>query len=434
MASRSLDGPAVRVVTVAVFVLACVATAVWFFASMGGRFPGVAADGYQVDFRTHDVDNLIPDAEVRIAGVLVGRVVERELEDGAARLRLEIAPEHAPLHEGVTVRIGLKSLVGASYVDVVDGTGPELPGHAMLPDSAVVPSVEVDDVIAALPPETRTALSTAVQSLGTATAGRQPEIEQLMAGLGDVAEGSRTALDAIAAQSADLEALTREATRLLDTLDTGQGQIATVVEQAQRLTRATSGQREALEATVRALPAVLDSAESATHDVTTLSAALAPVAADLNGAAPPLNEALVLLPDVTTDLRGLLPALDEVLDEAPNTLERTPTLRDDVALLTPQLRTLLADANPLLGYLAPYGRDTGAMLASFGASFETRSENGLHVARLAPIVNSSSFRGYPLETQELDPTHWTNPYPKAGEAGAPKPFEGEYPRVERAPR
>lgn len=425
----------VRDGSLAAFLTVCLVLAGVFFVQMGGRIPVIAEIGeYRVSFMSQDIDNLYNDADVTIAGVVVGKVTGRTPEEGRVRVELTLYPEYAPLHQGATVRVGVKSLVGASAVTVVDGQGPEIDEGTTLPDSVVGTPVQVHDVIDQLSPQTRGDLGSTIQSLGVGTRGQAPNIDQLMQGVGKLANGGVDALDAVAAQSDDLRALSGEATRLLDALDTRQGRIAQVVRDADTLTRATAGQRTALEDSVRQLPGTLASARTATGRLSELSGALAPVAANLNRAAPDLNSALVQLPETTADLRGLLPALDGALDRAPATLERVPTLGADVRGLVEPARTVLADANPMLDFAAPYGRDVGAMLESCGSTFENRSENGLHTVRLAPILNQQAVRNIPLPTATLDPTNWNNPYPRPGDAGDVGPFGGAYPRLERAPR
>lgn len=417
------------------FVAACLALLGYFYVSMGGHIPGIAEeDDYKLSFTSSDIDNLMPNGEVRLAGVTIGRVTDRVNEGDKVRVSFDVQPEFAPLHRGVKLRVGLKGLVGDSYVEVVDGKGPPIPSGTAIPGKAVGPSVQVHNVIAGLKPKTRKALSSSLQSLGRGTKGQGRNVDQLMDGLGRLGREGTTALDAIAAQSEDLKALAGEATQLLNALDTGRGQIASVVRDANTLTKATAGQRQNLEKTVRQLPGTLVSARAATGDLTELSGSLAPVTADLRRAAPNLDQALRQLPAVTKDVRGLLPALNGVLDSAPATLDRVPTLGSDVRGLVPPAQNLLADANPMLAYLKPYGRDLGAMLANFGASFESKAEDGLNTVRLAPIINSGSVRNMPLPVEGLDPTHWSNPYPKPGQAGNPAPFTGPYPRVERTPR
>ncbi|MBA0126770.1 MCE family protein [Haloechinothrix sp. YIM 98757] len=422
--------------SVAGFVAIFVFGFAFLWTQAGGVVPGVNdADDYQVAFQTDDVKNVRADSDVTVAGVVVGRVAEQTLEDDGARMVLSLDREVAPLHEGAAVRVGMKSVTGQSQVAIEDGDGPELPDGATLPKSAVRPAVEIDEVLKALDSETREALSETVRSLGEATKGSDKDIQKLMSGLGDLGREGHTALDAIAAQSDDLKTLTKEASTLLDALDTGRGQIANVVRDANRLAESTAGQDEAIKRTMRSMPELLDAARTATGELGELSKPLDPVAADLRAAAPDLDQALHQLPAVSADLRGLLPDLDGVLDKAPATLNRVPTFGTDVRSLVPEAELLLRDVNPMLAYLEPYGRDVGAMLTNFGDSMNKVVENGVvRPLRLAPIFNTGSLRGGTEPLTELDPNHWNNPYPAPGQAADPAPFEGDYPKVERAPK
>ncbi len=409
----------------------------WFFlwTQANGPLPGfLQADDYRVSFYSDDVKNLHEAGEVSVAGVKVGQVVEQTIEDDATRVTVELSRDVVPLHEGVRVRIGVKELVGSSYVDIVDGAGAPIADGTTLPDSAVIPAVDIDELIETFDKETREGLRGTFRSLGAATENSAEDISKLMSGLGKLGREGHTALDAIATQSDDLKALTRHTTALLAALDTGRGQIATVVEDARRLTEATAGQRGDIEDTMRAMPTLLDSAKKATGELGSLSQDLAPVAANLKRAAPDLNEALLQLPAATTDLRGLLPALDGTLDAAPATLDRVPTFGSDVRALVPGADLMLRDVNPMLAYMKPYGRDLGSMFANFGASMDVKVENGLRPVRLAAVLNSASVRGVPLDLSGVDPLYWDNPYPAPGQAANVEPWRGEYPRVERAPK
>ncbi len=404
----------------------------YYLTEVGAEIPGITAtDDYQVAFRADDVKNLQVGGDVSIAGVVVGEVSDQQVSGPGARVVLDISPEAAPLHQGAHVRVGMKSVVGQSYVDVVDGDGAVIPSGAALPGSAVQPTVDIDEVISTFDPGTRRALRGTLRSLGAATAGTARDVDRMMTGLGDLGREGHTALQALAAQSGDLQALTREATVLLNALDTGRGQISTVVRDAQRLTEATAGQRAAIARTVRAMPALTYRARAATAKLEELAVPLTPVAADLERAAPELNRALVQLPSVSRDLRGLLPALDATLDRAPATLDRIPPVGADVRALIPRASLTLRDVNPALTYVMPFGTDIGAMFASFGASMDVVAENGVRPVRLAPIFNTGTIRGNPAPITR-DPFNWNNPYPRPGQAGHPAPFRGEYPRVERA--
>lgn len=415
---------------VVVFTAACVAGFFLLWVKSGGGVVGFThSNNYRLTFETDDVKNLRDLGDVSIAGVRVGQVESTEIDGGKAKVVISIDDDVAPLHSGATVRVGVKSLVGSSYVEVIDGNGSSIANNTKLAAESVIPAVDVDELLSTLNPKTRRALSGAVQSLAKATGGTQEQFDQVMTGLGQIGDGAN-ALDALAAQSDDLQELSRQATVLLNALDTGRGQIADLVGDAQRLTAASAGERNALEETVQALPALVRSAANGAQSLEELSGPLAPIASDLRKAAPDLNTALINLPATTNDLRGLLPSLNGTLDAAPATLSQVPALANDARALLPSLHTLLRDVDPMLSYMAPYGLDLGALFANFGASFDTVAEDGIKPIRLTATAEGlGSIKGLPIKLPPT-PFFWTNPYPAPHSADQPGPFKGNYPQVQ----
>src|SRR5439155_19031153 len=128
----------------------------------------------------------------------------------------------------------------------------------------------------------------------------------------------------------------------------------------------TSDGRADLEASMRALPSVLEATKSASDKLDELAGALAPVSRDLNAASPALTSAMRRLPEASSQLRGTLPPLDGALDEAPNTLDRVATFRSDTDDLIGPGVQILRDIDPMLGYIRPYGHDLAALFTNFG--------------------------------------------------------------------
>lgn len=388
---------------------------------------------YELTLTAQDADNLVEHGRVEIAGVTVGAVETTEVTPAGAQVVISLSPEYAPLHQGATVRVGNRSLVEETYLDLRDGTGPELPSGTVLPPSAVHTSTQVRDLLYTLDQPTRTALTQLVRSGGPATLGTTEQVGQLFAGLGKLGREGNTALDAIAAQSADLRKLTRDTTAIFKALDTGQGQIVSLVDNADRLTAASASQRGAIEATMRKLPGVLDSAHTAADNLTDLSGALQPVAAGLRSAGPRLNDAVNHLPEVSTKLRKLLPTLDDTMDQAPPTLDRVSTFGDDMRdHLIPNSRDILQDVNPMFEYLRPYGPDLAGFFANFNAILNYTDDSGNHYWRTFLPLDDTSV-GTPLGVK-LGALTYYNPIPKAGSGSNPGPFTGQFPRLARQPR
>jgi len=426
---KLMGGAQGRTVVLLAFVAACGLVFAWLLGGTGIKRPGIDAGEYTASVVVDDVDNLVHASQVQVAGVKVGTVRGVEQVDGGVRIDFTVDDGVAPLHEGVQVRVGERSLVGETYLELTDGKGATLASGADLPADAVQPSVQLRDVLAGLDPKTRASASKLLRSLGTATDGSGADVDALLDGLGDLGKEGHTALDAIAAQSEDLEVLARQTTQVLEALDTGQGQLATLVSDANRLTRATAGQRSSIESTMRKAPSVLDSAREATASLSGLAGALDPVAADLRVSAPYLTTALRELPATTNDLDGMLAPLSGVLDRAPSTLKRVPKTSADLSRIAPTATATLADVNPMLAYIEPYGPELAAYFANFNAVLNYRDENGAYYLRLTPLVNTHSPQ-LPISTNGLL-GNYTNAYPAPGSGARPGPFKGSYPRLER---
>jgi phospholipid/cholesterol/gamma-HCH transport system substrate-binding protein len=419
--------------TLIAFAAACLTFAGYLYTQAGGTLPGLnRAKDYRVSFEVDQVANLVNFSDVQIAGVPVGKVETLDhVSPDRIRIMMVLDAAATPLHQGVIAQISEKSLAGQPVVVLVDGTGPALADRAVLPDSAVKAAVQLRDVLASLDKPTRDALGGVVRSLSQATDGRQGDISALSAGLARIGGNGRTALDAIAAQSQDLEQISQQLNQIFDALDTGQGQIAQLVASSDRLTAATAAQRPALEASMRTLPGLLDSATTASDGISRVSHSLSPVAADLRKAAPDLNDALSQLPEVSSDLRGLLPSLHSVLDDAPDTLNKVPDFGKQARDFFPPAAGVLRDLNPALRYLKPYGLDMSQFFVNFGSAFHHYTDDGVGYIWLRPIFTAETVRPDPLKLpRSLFPT---NPYPAPGGLKDLKPFTGTYPRVERDP-
>lgn len=415
---RFFQGTIGKIVILGTFFVVSIVYVGYLFNKAGVDNPFGNSQSYTLSFETADLDNGIPVGDVDLAGVNVGKIENVTLANGKAQVVVSLDSKAAPVHQGVIVRVGAKSIAGETYIDVKDGKGPALPSGTRLAPQAVQPSVQLRDVVNSLDPKTRESLSSLLRTAGAGTSGSKQDVANAMTGLGQIGRQGYTAVDAISAQSKDLTALAQQTTTVLGALDTGQGQVANLVEQAQRLTSATSSQQQSLSETVRRLPGVLTSTQTATDKLRELSSSVGPVAADLKQAAPFLNSALQQLPPTTADLRGLMPSLAGTLQQAPATLTRVPTVAQDVGTLIPQARTAMTQLNPMLAYMKPYGPELGAFFSNFGAMLNYTDEAGIHFFRLQPdLGNEGIVKGVPVPLPKVLTNN--NPYPAPGGSLAP---------------
>ncbi|MGZ4561235.1 MAG: MlaD family protein [Mycobacteriaceae bacterium] len=422
--------PVIRLLMLVAFALACALVFGFLWTNSGGKLPLISKAGYQVGLRINNVSNIVNDSDVMIAGVKIGKVDKLSVQGDKADIVMRLA-ENTPLHQGATVQVRTKTLIGETFMEITDGTGQALPSGTTLPDGAGRPGTDLNAVLTSLDPGTTGALASSVRSLGASTQDGKASISQALQGLGDLGREGKTTLDALAAQSADLQHLTGSAAALLAALNNRQGQIAQMVDDANQLAGATAGNSQQVEAVMHKLPGLLDTARSATGSIKDVSAALSPVAANLNTAAPDLGAALQELPQTSADLRALLPSLDGVLTKAPDTLLRVPAVAHDAETLIPGLQVDLADINPMLGFLQPYGRDLAGFFANFAQTLATGDVNG-HALRAFAIANEQSFRSNPINTN-IGPLNKFNAYPLPGSAEKPGPANNPYPHVTAEP-
>lgn len=420
--------PKIRLTVLIVFAVVCVTIFGYLWVNSGGRLPVISNKGYRVSLNIPKVSNLVPNSDVTIAGVRIGRVVNLEPSPEGARVTLQL-DHNAPLHQGTKAQVREKTLVNETFVQLADGTGAPLANGTTLPPGSGKPAVQVNDVLQSLDPGTRDALGATIRSSGVATAGTRGNLQQTLNGLGDLGHRGKNTLSALSAQSDDLRKLTGSSATLIAALNTRQGRIAEMVQDSNQLAQVTSDNHKDVEAVVQKLPGVLDSARHATPAVNDLSSALGPVASDLNAAAPGLSHALVELPQTSASLRGALPKLDGVLQTAPPTLTRIPSVASEANQLIPNLQADLSQVNPMLTYLQPYGPDVAHMFVNWGASLPTGNVDG-KALRLLPVLSPQAPTGVPLNTN-IGPLNRRDPYPAPAQGDNPGPWKGSYPRVQK---
>jgi ABC-type transport system involved in resistance to organic solvents, periplasmic component len=425
--------PVQRLLTVLAFVALCTGLFAFFWINSGGKIPLVSQESYRTTVVMPKVDNVVYFSDISIAGVKIGKVQEIQELGDRVRVVMEIDQTVAPLHEGATVQVRAKSLIQESFLEVTDGTGPALPDGSTLPEGSGMPTTQVYDILRSLDQETIDSLGGALHSSALATDGGKDSISAAVGGLGALGRQGKDALDALAEQSADLTELTGNATTLLAALNTREGQIAQLVDDSAAVTMVTADGAPQLEAAMRRLPPLLDTARESSDDLRELAGSLAPVAENLAAAAPDLNAALVELRPTARDLRSMMPALDGTLDKAPATLDRVPAFTDELRGVIPDAETVLADLNPMLGYLQPYGPDIANFFVNFGETLSNGDVNGQWIY-VGVIFNEQSFKGSPVNTN-VGPLDKFNPLPAAGSANDPgREWVGPYPRVdEEAP-
>ena len=163
------------------FVLSCVLVLAYLWIGFGGSVP-FAPKGYRVQVAFPQANELATGADVRIAGVDVGKVVDLRVDrtDNRTLATLELERQYAPIPSDTRATLRIKTLLGETYVELSTGnrTGGALADGGRLPDAQVAKTVDLDQILATFDPTTRAAFQTWMQSQALAVAGVGQDINE----------------------------------------------------------------------------------------------------------------------------------------------------------------------------------------------------------------------------------------------------------------
>ena len=132
-----------RIIAMVVFTLSCFGLLLFLWLAFGGPIP-LKPQGYRLKVASaQEAATLAVEADVRMAGVNVGKVKTKELDKDAARtiVEMEIKPQYAPIPKNARVIQRQKTLLGETYVEV--SVGDKSTGD--LEDGSTLPNVHVEE-------------------------------------------------------------------------------------------------------------------------------------------------------------------------------------------------------------------------------------------------------------------------------------------------
>jgi phospholipid/cholesterol/gamma-HCH transport system substrate-binding protein len=133
-----------KIATMVLFALSCFGLLLFLWLSFGGGIP-FAPEGYRFQASFPDAQELASQADVRIAGVSVGKVISVGLDPQGNRTlaTIQLDNQYAPLHSRATAILREKTIIGETYVQINPGpeSAPAIKDGGMFVRSQVVPAV-----------------------------------------------------------------------------------------------------------------------------------------------------------------------------------------------------------------------------------------------------------------------------------------------------
>jgi virulence factor Mce-like protein len=409
-----------RIIAMAGFALSCFALLLFLWLAFGGAIP-LKPKGYRMEVSFNEAQQLAEQADVRISGVPIGKVqhTEANKQTGTTVATLEIEEKYAPIPKDSKAVLRQKTLLGETYVELTPGTPKAgmLPEGGRLPDSAVSPTVEVDELFRTFNPEQRRNFQIWMQELALAVDGRGRDISETIGNLAPFAEEARDLVKVLNAQEPALRGVVRDTGAVFEALSARDSQLRSLVTNSNRTFAATGRRADELRQSIIALPTFERESRVTVRRLTRFADNTRPLVNQLRPWAREIAPTLRSLNAVAPDLRDVFRNLDPAI-----TLSKAglPALN---SILVDDLRPTLAELTPLLKQLAPNVEGFGNYRGELGAFFanSTAATNGyevtsdgkrLHYLRAVNPVGPENLAAYPRRIG----SNRTNPYMLLGAA------------------
>jgi phospholipid/cholesterol/gamma-HCH transport system substrate-binding protein len=403
-----------RLLTMVLFALSCFGLLLFLWLSFGGPIP-LKPEGYRVKMAFPEATQLGLEADVRVAGVRVGKVRKKDLDpDGNRTLAtVELDRRFAPLHSDAHALLRQKTLLGETYIELTPGTkkGKLIKEGGTLENGQIAKSVELDEILQALDPTTREAFRRWQQDMGKAVSGRGQDLNDAIGNLPAFAADGSDLLKVLDSQSGAVSALVRNTGVVFDALSENESQLHNLVVNSANVFDATGSQADALAETFKVFPTFLDESKRTFARLQTFAKKTNPLITDLRPAGRDLAPTLRDVHGLAPDLRRFFVNFDPLIKVSKAGL---PALRDTLKGLKPllgELSPFLEQLNPPLRWLEYYQSQVAEFITNGAGALEdtvatlTDDEVG-HYLRQAGPTGAESVAMWP---QRL-PTNRGNAY------------------------
>jgi phospholipid/cholesterol/gamma-HCH transport system substrate-binding protein len=342
-----------QILTMVVFALSCFGLLLFLWLSFGGPVP-LNPKGYQVRVAFPEATTLAKEADVRIAGVTVGKVRDLDLSPDRDRTlaTLEIESQFAPIKRDTRTLLRQKTLLGETYVELLPaGGGADVPEGGRLADAQIQDTVQLDEIFDSLDPPTRQAFRTWQQELAKGVEGHGRDFNDALGTLPGFAADGADVLAVLDSQRGALGRLVKNTGVVFGALTENEGQLEALITTSKQTFDATARQNRALSDVIRVFPTFLDESRATFTRLQDFSADTRPLVQDLRPVARDLEPTMRDVHAMAPDLERFFVNLDPVITESRTAMPATREILEGAEPLLASLHPFLGQLNPILQYL-----------------------------------------------------------------------------------
>lgn len=354
------------------FALSCFGLLLYLWVAFGGPSP-LKPKGYRFEVAFPEAALLASQADVRVAGVEVGKVasVERRTGGGNATIAtIQLDPEYAPIASDARMILRQKAILGETYVDLTLGSkdAPRLEEGGSLPTGQVEDTVELDEILDTYDPYTRKAFRSWQQGLGRAIRSRGPDLSGALGNLPGFVEEGADLFEVLDQNRTALRALVRNTGVAFSAITRREGQLRRLVVNSDTVLTAISDEADSFAELWNVFPTFLGESRVTFERLQRFASDTRPVIRAMTPALDNLRPALVNLGALSPDLERLYTNLDPLITASKKSL---PATREILTALRPTLGELgpyLSELNPILAWLSQHQNTVSDIMSNLGGA------------------------------------------------------------------
>jgi phospholipid/cholesterol/gamma-HCH transport system substrate-binding protein len=362
-----------RIAAMVLFTFSCVGILLFLWLSFGGSIP-LKPQSYRFSAKIPEAPTLSEEADVRMAGVNIGKVKTKELDKGSARtiVEMEIKPDFAPIAKDSRVILRQKTLLGESYIEVspghrkLNGKDNTLADGKTLPVSHVEDTVELDEIFSAFDSDTRAAFKTWIKELADAIkGGRGEDLNSAFGNLEGFATDGASLLKVLDKQQSSVRGFVKNTGVVFGAINEREGALGELIQNSNAVFEATASRDRALAETFQIFPTFLDESKATLARLERFAKNTRPLVNDLKGPARDLGPTVRKLGDLAPDLTRLFRDLPPLIRASRTGLPALSRVLRGASPLFDEIRPFLSQLNPILSY-ANFHQDTISSFLTIG--------------------------------------------------------------------
>ena len=413
----STQGPTLgRLLVIVGFVLACFGLLMFLWLSFGGPVP-LQPQQYRVQAAFPDASTIAEQADVRVAGVSVGKVEALELapEGNRTLATLSIDDEYAPLRSDSRAILRQKTLLGETYVELTLGSrgAAIIPENGRLSNTQVAPTVEFDELLRIFDPETRKTFQSWQETSAKATIGRAQDINDSLGNLPVFVQSGQSVVEVLNDRRDALQSLVRETGTTFAALTANEQALQSFIVDNARVFEVLGARRDSLAESIRIFPTFLAETRALFDRLRVFSTETDPLIRDLEPVLEDVQPTLASLERLSPDLERLFEDIDPLIEAAEVGF---PPLAEVLRGLDPTLRStgpFLQQLNPILEFLELYQPTVSDFISVGGSALGNTPPEGRGAGQFAnghALPQLVMLGAQSLPTMTRTPTNRGNAY------------------------